>query len=202
LNISKHTEKHRGQALVELAVILSVIVLFMLAVIPIIAEGVALPWLDERLALRQLGQDDEQTHRLLQFTHDPDMLPPYFDITTLEESTRSTSMGITVPLLGGIFPGEVTRKNTRGPLPDHGWWNRELYGSAPEGEGQISRGLTMIKAKVLAESRVPDEVKRLTLVGFASGRTGILEIAGFNLLHIDLDALPETGEAGGEDEPD
>jgi hypothetical protein len=200
LSILKQTEKRQGQALVELAVILPVLVLFMVAVIPLIAEGVALPWLDERLALRQLGQDDEQTHRLLQLTHGPDMLPPYFDKTMLEESTLSTSMGMSVPLLGEIFPGEVTRKSTRGPLPDHGWWNRELSGSAPEGERQISRGLTMVKAKVLAESRVLDEVKRLTLVGFASGRTGILEMAGFNLLHIDLDALPETGEAGGENE--
>jgi hypothetical protein len=200
LSISKQTGKNKGQALVELAVILPVLVLFMMAIIPLIAEGVGLPWLDERLTLRHLGQDEEQVHPVLQLTHDSDLLPPYFDKTSLEEITRSTSMGISIPLLNKTFPGDVTRKHTKGTLPDCGWWNRELPGRAPEGERQISRGLAMVKAQVLAESRVPGEVKKLTLMGCASGKTGILKKAGFNLFHIDLDALPETGEAGGKNE--
>jgi len=200
LSISKETGKSRGQALVELAVILPVLVLFMAAVIPLIIKGVALPWLDERLSLRQLGQDDEQIHHLLQLTHNSDLLPPYFDKARLKESTRSTSMGMSIPLLSETFPGDMTRKLTKATLPEHGWWNRKLLGSPPERERQISRDLTMVKAQVLVEARVPDEVKRLTLIGVLSGKTDILKIAGVNLFHLNLDALPETGETGEENE--
>ena len=195
-NISNQAEKVRGQALVELAVILPVLLLFMAAVMPLIVNGVALPWLDERLTLRQLEQDDEQIHRLLQLTHDSDLLPPYFDKTKLEDSTQSTSMGMSIPLLGKIFPGDMTRKMTTATLPEHGWWNRELLGNPQKEDRQISRSLTMVTAQVLVESQVPNEVKRLTLIGVASGKTGILEKTGFNLFHLNLDALPETGEGG------
>jgi len=198
LSISNQAEKTRGQALVELAVILPVLVLFMAAVMPLIAIGVALPWLDERLTLRQLEQDDEQIHPLLQLTHEMDLLPPYFDKASLEESTRSTSMGMSIPLLGVIFPGDMTRKMTTATLPEHGWWNRELLGNPQKEDRQISRSLTMVTAQVLVESQVPNEVKRLTLIGVASGKTGILEKAGFNLFHLNLDALPEHGKGGGE----
>jgi hypothetical protein len=200
LRISKVTEKSRGQALVELAVILPVLVLFMAAVIPLIIKGVALPWLDERLSLSQLGQDDEQNHHLLQLTHDSDLLPPYFDKTRLEESTRSTSMGVSIPLLSEIFPGDMTRKLTKATLPEHGWWNQAILGSPPERERQISRGLTMVKAQVLVESQVPDEVKKLTLIGVLSGKTDIFKKSGLNLFHLNLDALPETDEPGGQNE--
>ncbi len=198
MSISNQAEKARGQALVELAVILPVLVLFMAAVMPLIVNGVPLPWLDERLTLRQLEQDDEQVHPLLQLTHEMDLLPPYFDKASLEESTRSTSMGVSIPLLGVIFPGDMTRKMTTATLPEHGWWNRELLGNPQKEDRQISRSLTMVTAQVLVESQVPNEVKRLTLIGVASGKTGILEKAGFNLFHLNLDALPEHGKGGGE----
>ena len=196
MNTSKQAEKARGQALVEFAVILPVLVIFMVAVIPLIVKGVALPWLDERLTLRQLGQDDEQVHRVLLLTHDSDLLPPYFDKTRIEESTRNAPMGMSIPLLGDTFPGHITRELITATLSEHGWWNRELLGDPQERDRQISRGLTMVAAQVLVESRVPDEVKRLTLVGLTPGKTGLLKRAGFNLFHINLDALPETGGAG------
>ncbi len=198
MSISKQAEKARGQALVELAVILPVLLLFMAAVMPLIVNGVALPWLDERLTLRQLEQDDEQVHPLLQLTHEMDLLPLYFDKASLEESTRSTSMGVSIPLLGVIFPGDMTKKMTTATLPEHGWWNRELLGTQQERDRQISRSLTMVTAQVLVESQVPNEVKRLTLIGVASGKTGLLEKAGLNLFHLNLDALPEHGKGGGE----
>ena len=198
MSISNQAEKTRGQALVELAVILPVLVLFMATIMPLIVNGVALPWLDERLTLRQLEQEDEQIHPLLQLTHEMDLLPPYFDKARLEESTRSASMGMSIPLLGVIFPGDMTRKMTTATLPEHGWWNRELLGNPQKEDRQISRSLTMVTAQVLVESRVPNEVKRLTLIGVASGKTGILEKAGFNLFHLNLDALPEHGKGGGE----
>jgi hypothetical protein len=192
LSFPEQTEKVRGQALVELAVILPVLVLFITAVIPLIVRGVALPWLDERLTLRQLGQDDEQVHPLLQLTHDPDLLPPYFDKSRLEESTRSSSISMSIPLLGTIFPGDMTTKLTTATISEHGWWNRELLGNPQDRDRQISRSLTMIATPGLVDSSATDEVKRLTLVGIASGRTRFLEKAGFNLFHLDLDALPET----------
>jgi len=197
LSISNQAEKARGQALIELAVILPVLVLFMTVVLPLIVNGVALPWLDERLTLRQLEQDDEQIHPLLQLTHETALLPPYFDKASLEESTRSASMGMSTPLLGVIFPGDMTRKMTTATLPKKGWWNRELLGTQQERDRQISRNLTMVTAQVLFESQVPNEVKRLTLIGVASGKTGILEKAGFNLFHLNLDALPEHSKGGG-----
>ena len=196
LSLSRQTVKVRGQALVELAVILPVLVLFMAAVIPLIVKGVTLPWLDERLTLRQLSQDDEQVHRLLQLTHESDLLPPYFDNTSLEESTHSASMGLSIPLLGKTFPGNMTRKLTIATLPEHGWWNREIFGSTQGSDPKISRDLTMVAAQVPVESEVFDEVKRLTLVGLATGKTNILEKTGFNLFHLNLDALPETAEGG------
>ena len=110
LSLSRQTVKVRGQALVELAVILPVLVLFMAAVLPLIVKGVALPWLDERLTLRQLSQNDEQVHRQLQLTHESDLLPPYFDNTRLEESTQNASMGMSLPLLGKNFPREYDQE--------------------------------------------------------------------------------------------
>jgi hypothetical protein len=168
----------------------------MAVVMPLLVNGVAFSWLDERLTLRQLEPDDEQIHHLLQRIHDSDLLPPYFDKTSLEESTRSASMGMSIPLLGVIFPGDMTRKLTTTDLPEHGWWNRELLGNPQERDRQLSRSLTLVTAQALVESRVPHEVKRLTLIGVASGKTGLLEKAGFNLFHLNLDALPETGEGG------
>ena len=197
MSISKQAEKARGQALVELAVILPVLVLFMVLVIPLIVKGVALPWLDERLALRQLGRDDEQVHRVLLLTHGSDLLPPYFDKTRLEEKTRNAPMGMSIPLLSNTFPGDMTRKQTTATLSEHGWWNLGLLGNPQERDRRISRGLTMVTAQVPIESRVPDEVRGLTLIGVASGMTGILEKTGFDLFHLNLDALPQTGEAGG-----
>ncbi len=197
MNTSKQAEKARGQALVELAVILPILVLFMVLVIPLIVKGTALPWLDERLTLRQLGQDDEQIHRVLLLTHESDLMPPYFDKTRIEESTRNTPIPMSIPVLGKIFPGDITRKLTSVTLPEHGWWNRELLGNPQEQDRQISRGLSMVPVRILTESRVPDEVKRWTLTGAVPGKTGLLEKAGFNLFHLNLDALPETGKAGG-----
>jgi hypothetical protein len=196
LSFSGQTIKARGQALVELAVVLPVLVLFMAAVIPLIVKGAALPWLDERLTLRHLSQNDEQVHRQLQLTHESDLLPPYFDNTRLEESTQNASMGMSLPLLGKTFPGNMTRKLTTVTLPEHGWWNREIFGSPQSSDRNISRDLTMVTARVPFESKVPDEVRRLTLIGLASGKTNILEKAGFNLFHLNLDALPETAEGG------
>ena len=180
----------------ELAVILPVLVLFMAAVIPLIVKGVALPWLDERLTLRLLSQNDEQVHRLLQLTHDSNLLPPYFDKTRLEESTRSASMGMSIPLLGKTFPGNMTRKLTTATLPEHGWWNRAIFGNPRDSDRNISRDFTMVAARIPVESEVPDEVRRLTLIGLVTGKTNILGKTGFNLFHLNLDALPETAEGG------
>jgi len=197
LKILVKTEKAKGQALVELVVILPVLILFMAAVIPLIVNGVSLPWLDERLTIRQLGPDDEQVHQLLQLTHDSDLLPPYFDKTRLEENTRNVSMGMSIPILGKTFPGYMTRKKTTTTIPEHGWWNRKLFGNQQEQDRQISRHLTMVQAQVLVESSVPNAVKKLTLIGIASGKTGILDNLGLKLFHLNLDALPETGEGEG-----
>jgi len=196
LNVLKNTEKAKGQALVELAVILPVLILFMAAVIPLIARGSALPWLDERLSLRQLGQDNDQVHPLLQHIHNLDLLPPYIDKTKLQESTRSASMGMSIPPLGHIYPGDTIRKLTTATLSEYGWWNREILGRQQEQDCHISRGLAMLTALELAESRVPAEVKRLALIGIVSGKVGFLKKIGFNLFHLDLDALPEPDKRG------
>ena len=196
MRVSKRPEITRGQALVELAVILPVLILFMAAVIPLIIKGVILPWLDERLTLRQLSHNEEQVHGLLQLTHDSDLLPPYFDETRLEESTRGVSMGIPIPLLEKTFPGYMTRKLTTATLSEHGWWKQEIFGNPQESNHEISRDLTMLTAQVPTESKVPDKVRKLTLLGLAPGRTNILEKTGFNLFHLNLDALPETTKRG------
>jgi hypothetical protein len=203
LNSSQQIKKVRGQALVELAVILPVIVLFIAAVIPLLVRGAFLPLLDERLALRQLSQDEAQVDHQLQITHSPDILPPYFEKTRLEENTQDTSMGMFIPLMSETFPGVMTRKNTIVTFSDDRWWNHALLGLPQERDQQISRNLTMVTSRQLVESRVQGEIKKFSFIGMTTGKTGFLEKAGFKLFHLNMDALPaKTREENRRNESD
>jgi len=203
LNSTQQVKKVRGQALVELGVTIPVIVLFMAAVIPLLVRGAFLPLLDERLALRQLGQDEAQVDHQLRITHSPDILPPYFEKTRLEENTKDTSMGISIPLMRETFPGVMTRKNTIVTLDDDRWWNHRLLGFPQERDHQISRNLAMVAPRRLVESRVPEEIKKFTFIGMTTGKTGFLEKAGFKLFHLNMDALPvKTREESRRNESD
>jgi len=197
LNASNHTEHIKGQALVELAVILPILILFLATILPLMAKGVALPWLDERLTLRQLVHPTEDhIHHVLELTHDLDVLPAYFQQSNLEESTRRVSLVMTPPPLGRYFPGDMTRKQSIAALTENEWWNRKILGDPQERKPRVSRDLTMLTANPFIESEIPDVVKRLTLAGAASGNMGILEKTGLNLFHLDLNALPQVGEGG------
>ena len=144
----------------------------------------------------QLDQDDDQIHHQLSQTHNFDLLPPYFEKTRLTESSRSTDMGMTIPFLGDTYPGYLTRKITAVSFKEHPYWNKAVLAS--QKSRQITRDLTMVKTDVLEESRVPNEVRRLTLLGIAPNATGFLERAGFNIFHLNLNALPDRGQSGGE----
>lgn len=190
MNSSRHSKKIRGQALVEVTVILPIIVLFMAAVIPLLVRGVALPWLDERLTLRHLDQDEARVHRQLQITHSLDVLPSYFEKTMLEENTQNTYMDMIIPVMGEIFPGVMTRKKTTLNFRDHSWWNHQILGLPQGRDQQISRDLTLVTPHQLVESKVPGEIKKFTFIGIATGETDFLEKAGFKLFHLNMDALP------------
>ena len=194
MKIYHQTEKDKGQALLELLIVLPVMIYFMMAVIPLIVNGVSLSWMDERLALRQLNQDDEKIHNILTLAHAPDILPPYFDKTELKESTRIAQLGISIPILKETFPGDMIQKLAAATIHENGWWNLPLTDQAQEESFQISRDITMVKAAKIMEMEIPHMVKRLTLLGLASSGTGSLERIGFGLFHLNLDALPEMNE--------
>ena len=185
---------NKGQALIELMVILPIIILVMAAVLPIVASGVTLPLLDERLTLRHLGEESKKTHQMLQITHSHDLLPPYFEMEKLQETTEIIHQGVPLPLVGSIFSRNMTRKVTKAPIPKHRWWNQELLASSQDQPSEITRDLSLLAGQVLAESSVPEEVKKLTSIGLISGTADILEKAGLNLFHLNLDALPEGEE--------
>jgi hypothetical protein len=186
------TEQPGGQALIELLVVLPVFILFMVAVMPLIVRSVVLPWLDERITLRQLGQDNEQVHGVLLQTHSMDLLPPYFHENSLEEDSRNTPMGISIPLLGDIFPGFVERKSSSTTLPDHGWESPAILGVSQENDREVRRSLSLLEAESMTEEQIPRAVRKLTILGFPTGKTDILGRSGLNLFHSNLDALPET----------
>ena len=184
----------KGQALTELVVILPILLLVMASILPIVANGVTLPLLDERLTLRHLNEEGKKTHQILQITHSENLLPPYFEIEKLQETTEITHQGVPLPLVGSIFSSDMTRKITVAAIPKHEWWNTELLALPQEQYREISRDLFILAGQLLAESSVPEEVKKLTPIGVVSGTADILEKAGLNLFHLNLDALPEGEE--------
>ena len=196
MSTSKLNRKTRGQALVELAIILPILVLFMSAVTPLIVKNIASSWLDERLALRHFGKDDHMVQQVLARTHEADQLPPYFEKEGLEESIRSAPLEASIPLLPQNFPGKIYRIRTTAKLQEKGWWNRSILHSPQEEHLRLSKTLSMVPASYTDESQVPGEVRRLTLLGLASGTTSILDKAGLDLFHLNLDALPETAARG------
>lgn len=185
---------NKGQALIELVVILPILLLVMATVLPMVAGGVTLPLLDERLTLRHLNEEGKKTHQILQITHSDNLLPPYFEIEKLQETTEIIHQGVRLPRVGNIFSGDMTRKITIAAIPKHGWWNQELLSLPQEQHREISRDLFILAGQLLAESSVPEEVKKLTPIGVVSGTAGILEKAGLNLFHLNLNALPESVE--------
>ena len=182
---------NNGQALIELVIILPILLLVIAAVLPMVASGVTLPLLDERLTLRQLSEEGKKTHQILQNTHSHNLLPPYFELEKLQETTEIINTGVSLPLLNSILSSDMTRKITTAVTPKHGWWNQELFTLPQEQHREISRDLTILTAQLLAESSVPEEVKKLTPIGVVSGTVHILEKAGLNLFHLNLDALPK-----------
>ena len=54
----------------------------------------------------------------------------------------------------------------------------------------------MVKTPLLIESHVAEKVKNLMLTEITSGMTKVLEQAGINLFHLNLDALPGAEERG------
>jgi hypothetical protein len=192
LSIIEQTRKVRGQALIELAIMLPVLILLLSITAPIIVRAIGSTWLDERLALKLFGQDDDQAHRLLVRTHDNARLPSYFQGDELEEKSQITPLGFPIPLLNHRFPGKIQRKSATVTLEKTGWWNRSVLGDPREEFLRLSRALSMVPAPNLDESRVPWEVRKLTLLGLAPGSNRILERAGLDLFHLNLDALPES----------
>ena len=185
---------NKGQALIELVVMLPILLLVMATVLPIVANGVILPLLDERLTLRHLSEEGKRTHQILQITHSDNHLPPYFETEKLQETTEIIQQGVPLPLIGRIFSSDMTRKSIKTAIPIHGWWNRELLASPQERHREISRDLTILADQLLPESSVPEEVKKLTSIGVVSSIAGFLEKTGLNLFHLNLDALPKKNK--------
>lgn len=198
MSAHKKREKASGQALVEMVIILPVLVLFMSVVVPLVVQGIASSWLDERLSLRHLGQDDARVHQLLERTHETDRLPPYFEKRGLEESAQRSPLGVSIPFPGNFFPGEIYRVRATVNLTESEWWNPSILGDPPMDHHRLSRTLSMVQASSFHESSIPREVRRLTLLGLAPGKVKVLNGAGSKLFHLNLDALPET-DARGED---
>lgn len=194
--VRKYRKNVQGQALVELMVLLPLLLLFMAAAVPIIVHGMAAPWLDERLALRHLAQDDEQIHRILLQTHEQDLLPPYFDRSSINETSQSASMGITLTALGITFPGEIIKKVTSTTIPDSGWLNWKFFDNPQVKNRRISRSFTVAYAPFIRESQVSEYVEQLSLMHVASEMKSLLERIGIKLLHLNLDAIPEAPEKG------
>lgn len=192
----EQTRKVRGQALIELVIILPILILLLSATAPLIVRAIGSIWLDERLALKLLGQDDDQAQRLLVWIHEKDRLPPYFQEDELDETSRITPLGVPMPLLNHRFPGKIQRNSATVSLEKTGWWKRPVLGDPQEDFLRLSRALSMVPAPNLDESRVPWEVRKLTLLGLAPGNNRILERAGLDLFHLNLDALPGAASQG------
>ena len=190
------TGKVGGQALIELVIILPVLILLLSTTAPLVVRAIGSIWLDERLSIKLLGQDDDQIHRLLVRTHEKDRLPSYFQKNELEENSRITPLGVPIPLLNHLFPGKIHQESATVSLEKTGWWKRPVLGDPREDFFRLSRALSILPTSNLDESRVPWEVKRLTLLGLAPGNNRIMEMAGLDLFHLNLDALPETASQG------
>ena len=187
----------KGQALVELTVVLPVLILFLSTLVPMIHLGKASLWLDERLALRQLGQPDDSIHNVLLRTHDADQFPLYFAESDLEETGRLQDTKIFTPLPGATFPGHLRQVISAVDLSLEDGWNRQVLGEAPTHNLHIKRSLTLLQEESITEPDIPARVRKLMPLGMASGVTRVLERWGFDLFHLNLEAMPHTDEKGG-----
>lgn len=185
-----------GQALVELVVILPVLILFMATVAPMLTIGTTVPWLDERLFLRQLGDDIAHIHSLLLTTHESELIPSYFETNHLEETTHDYSMETPMNIPGLVFPGALTRKTIIFTKPENGWWDSMFLKNQGEKGRQIIRSLAIVAAPVIPESRVVEKVRRLSIGGALPVPIRILKKIGIKPFHLNLDALPRAESKG------
>jgi hypothetical protein len=196
LNLSNHPENSTGQALVELTVVLPLLLLYAAVLAPLLLNSMYVPWLDERLALTQLKQNDDRIHDQLLFTHSSDRLPSYFEKSRIDESSRVSSPDFPIPVLSEIFPGVMVSHSVTVTLPDGEWWNSKILGDPKERNVQISRNMSMLASTILNESTAFKAVKRLAFPGIVTDKAAFLEKTGVDLFHLDLDALPQSGEGG------
>jgi hypothetical protein len=157
---------------------------------PLIIKNTAAIWLEERLYLKQLFEDDDQITNCLTADHATAKLPSYFDETTLNETTERIPGNSLFRIQGIPFPGDLIKKAAASSMSENGWWNIILKTNLQKEKQQLQKSLTMIESPVFDEFQVVDKIGRLSVIGIASGFARIFETLGLDPLHINLDALP------------
>jgi hypothetical protein len=178
-----------GQSLVELLVVLPVLLLIMATIFPLLTSGIVMPWLDERLWLRQNLREGETLQSELEEAHQKTLTPPYFRQQDLEETMVREKLGVSFPLLGDSFPGLIVIRKI---LASHPEVKGPALAQAERSEEKITAALALLTLTAMAESEVPHRVKNMSVPGIFPWKIKAMKNLGLELFHLDLDALPEA----------
>jgi len=189
----------RGQALIELILVLPLFLVFLCATVNLLNYATFPIWLDELTALHVRLPHIDDLHSKLEKSREGSMIPPYPAPQDLKKSTTNKNL-FRAPLpLHRYYPGQIIRTEislnlsqflTRAFLP---------FGHLPGVNGPIMHGLQMIPLKEFQEESVKDQIRQILFPGSVmEAISGKLDALGIGLVHLNLDAIPEEMNPGGQ----
>ncbi len=187
----------RGQALVELILVLPVFLVFLSATAVLLNYATLPIWLDELTTLYLRLPEIDDLHSKLKRTREGSMIPPYPAPQDLKKNTGEKNL-FRVPLpLHRYYPGQTIRTEislmlsqllTRAFLP---------FGHLPGVNGPIRHALQMSPLKNFQKESIKDQMRQILFPGSVMEVIiGNLDALGIQPVHLNLDAIPEEKNPG------
>ena len=190
----------RGQALVELVIILPVLITFLSGAALLLNYATTPLWLEELTALHLRLPESGQLYDKLQKCREGSMIPPYPAQRDLEINSISKNPQ-KVPLpLHRYYPGSIRKTEVLMDLSQFIKRAAAPFGYIPGVKDPILIDLRMIPLRELKEETVKDQIRRTIFPGSAMETiVGKLNALGLELVHLNLDAVPEMKKDGDRD---
>ena len=188
----------RGQALIELVLILPLLLVFLSGAVLLLNYATLPLWLDELTTLHLRLPEIDDLYNKLGMSREGSMVPPYPEQQDLTINTVSKNL-LRAPLpLHRYYPGPTRKAEGSLNLSRFIKWGFAPFGHLPGVHDPILVDLRMTPFKEFKENSVKDQIRQILFPGSAMEViTGKLGALGVELVHINLDAVPEAKKFGG-----
>jgi len=187
----------KGQALIELVLILPLLLTFLSGAVLLLNYATVPLWLGELTNLHLRLPDIDDLYGKLEKSRESSIFPPYPTQQDLKKNTGSSNLSNFPGLLHRYYPGQIRKAEFILDLSRFIKGAFAPFGHLPGIHEPILIDLRMVPSRQFEEEYVKTRLRQIIFPGSVMETvTAKLGTLGVDLVHVNLDAIPEAMKPG------